>query len=306
MIIANAQALGGRCAMIDMEHSVDPPYWHRLGVKLDELEFSQPANGTQAMQIAETMLRSGLFSVIAVDSIASLVTEKEMAGEIGDASVAETARLMSNAMRILSPLMDRSDIKTNLLFTNQVRDKIGPFGGQTQPGGNAMKFYADYRAKVWLGAQHRIEEGGHQTGQIMSVELIKNKTAPPFRQARVPLIFGYGFDHEMELFDLGVEHGVITQAGAWFKFGLVQLGQGRVNSILSLRARPDLCYAIYDLLLTRVMAAQGFQPDGSPIPGFRIKANNVPIAEAFKPVDTSEVLEQAGLGQGGGGDEQES
>jgi recombination protein RecA len=241
-VIAEAQRRGGIAAFIDAEHALDPTYAAALGVDLDELLISQPDTGEQALEIADTLVRSGAIDVIVVDSVAALVPRAEIEGEMGDSHVGLQARLMSQALRKLSGNLSRSD--TAAIFINQLREKIGVMFGspETTPGGRALKFYASVRMDV-----RRIEnlkDGAEVVGSRVRVKIVKNKTAPPFRQAEFDIIYGKGISREGSLLDVGVEQGLIKKSGAWFTYEGTQIGQGRENARQFLIDNPDVALDI--------------------------------------------------------------
>jgi len=224
-IIAEAQKAGGTCAFIDAEHALDPNYARKLGVNVDELLVSQPDTGEQALNITETLVRSGALDVIVIDSVAALVPQAEIEGEMGDSHVGLQARLMSQALRKLAGIMNRT--KTVLIFINQIRMKIGVMFGspETTSGGRALKFYASIRMDIRrIGA---IKDGTDVVGNRTRVRVKKNKVAPPFREAEFDIIYGEGISSLGELIDLGVEADVITKAGSWYSYGDETLAQGR-------------------------------------------------------------------------------
>jgi len=237
-VIAEAQKSGGNCAFIDAEHALDPPYAKKLGVKLDDLLISQPDTGEQALEIADTLVRSGAIDVIVVDSVAALVPKAELEGEMGDAHVGLQARLMSQALRKLTASISRS--KCMLVFTNQIRSKIGVMFGspETTTGGNALKFYASVRLDVRrIGAvKDRDETVGNQT----RVKVVKNKVAPPFRVVDFDIMYGEGISKMGELIDLGVRAGVVDKSGSWFSYKSQRIGQGRENAKTFLRDNPAI------------------------------------------------------------------
>jgi recombination protein RecA len=237
-VIAEAQKSGGNCAFIDAEHALDPPYAKKLGVKLDDLLISQPDTGEQALEIADTLVRSGAIDVIVVDSVAALVPKAELEGEMGDAHVGLQARLMSQALRKLTASISRS--KCMLIFTNQIRSKIGVMFGspETTTGGNALKFYASVRLDVRrIGAvKDRDETVGNQT----RVKVVKNKVAPPFRVVDFDIMYGEGISKMGELIDLGVRAGVVDKSGSWFSYKSQRIGQGRENAKTFLREHPEI------------------------------------------------------------------
>jgi recombination protein RecA len=237
-IIAEAQHRGGLCAFIDAEHSMDPTYAKRIGVDTDELLLSQPDHGEQALEIADLLVRSAALDVVAIDSVAALVPKAEIEGEMGDSHVGLQARLMSQALRKLAGTLNRAG--TICVFTNQLREKIGVMFGspETTPGGRALKFYASVRLDI-----RRIEtlkEGAEAIGNRARVKVVKNKVAPPFRQAEFDIIYGEGISHEGNLIDLGVERGLVQKSGAYFSFGEERLGQGRNAARAFLREHPDV------------------------------------------------------------------
>jgi recombination protein RecA len=237
-VIAQAQRRGGLCAFIDAEHSMDPTYAKRIGVDTDELLLSQPDHGEQALEIADLLVRSAALDVVAIDSVAALVPKAEIEGEMGDAHIGLQARLMSQALRKLAGTLNRAG--TICVFTNQLREKIGVMFGspETTPGGRALKFYASVRLDI-----RRIEtlkEGAEAVGNRARVKVVKNKVAPPFRQAEFDIIYGEGISHEGNLIDLGVERGMVQKSGAYFSFGEERLGQGRSAARAFLREHPDV------------------------------------------------------------------
>ena len=224
-IIAQAQKAGGACAFIDAEHAFDASYAEKLGVMTDDLLVSQPDTGEDALNICDTLVRSGALDVIVIDSVAALVPRAEIEGDMGDSHVGLQARLMSQALRKLTGTINRT--KTVLIFINQIRMKIGVMFGspETTTGGRALKFYASVRMDIRrIGA---IKDGTEVTGNRTRVKVVKNKVAPPFRQAEFDIIYGEGISSLGELIDVGVEHDVITKAGSWFSYGDIKIGQGR-------------------------------------------------------------------------------
>ena len=237
-IVAEAQKRGGIAAYIDAEHALDPQYACNLGVNVDDLFISQPDTGEQALEIAETLTRSGAVDVIAVDSVAALVPRAEIEGEMGDAHIGLQARLMSQALRKLTAAISKS--RTCALFLNQVRYKIGVMFGTptTTPGGLALKFYSTVRMEMKRLDQIKI--GDRIIGNKVSVKIVKNKLAPPFKKAEFDIYYGKGISRESELLNLGVEHKIIKKSGAWYAYGDLQLGQGRENAIKFLMEHPEL------------------------------------------------------------------
>ena len=235
--IANAQAGGGICAFIDAEHALDPAYAQRLGVNTDELLVSQPDNGEQALEIADTLVRSGALALVVIDSVAALTPRAEIEGEMGDSHVGLQARLMSQALRKMTGALKNSN--TTMIFINQLREKIGVMFGspETTTGGRALKFYSSIRLDV-----RRIEtlkDGTEMVGNRTRVKVVKNKVAPPFKQAEFDIIYGEGISREGSLIDMGVEAGIVRKAGAWFTYGTDQLGQGKENARNYLKKNPD-------------------------------------------------------------------
>jgi recombination protein RecA len=240
--IAEAQRRGGICAFIDAEHAIDPAYAKRIGVDIDELLVSQPDTGEQALEIAELLIRSGALDIVAVDSVAALVPKAEIEGEMGDSHVGLQARLMSQALRKLAGTLNRTD--TICIFTNQLREKIGVMFGnpETTPGGRALKFYSSVRLDI-----RRIEtlkEGVEAIGNRVRVKVVKNKVAPPFKQAEFDIIYGSGISWEGTVLDTGIERKVVTKSGSYFSFGDERLGQGRQNATAFLREHPDVMQQI--------------------------------------------------------------
>ncbi|OQB21772.1 MAG: recombinase A [candidate division BRC1 bacterium ADurb.Bin183] len=246
--VANAQAAGGVAAFIDAEHALDPVYCRNLGVKLDELLISQPDTGEQALDIAETLVRSNAVDIVVIDSVAALVPKAELEGEMGDAHVGLQARLMSQALRKLTASISRS--KTCLIFINQVREKIGVMFGsnETTPGGRALKFYASVRVDVRrIGS---LKEQEDVIGNQVRAKVVKNKISPPFRNAEFDIIFGKGISREGDLIDLGVSHKAIEKTGAWFSYDGTRLGQGRENTRRFLKDNPQVAAKLENQIKT--------------------------------------------------------
>jgi recombination protein RecA len=236
--IAEAQRLGGLCAFVDAEHALDVTYAAALGVKLDDLLVSQPDCGEQALEIADHLVRSAAIDLVVVDSVAALVPRAELEGEMGDTHVGLQARLMSQAMRKLTGATYRSN--STILFINQTRQKIGVTYGSnvTTTGGNALKFYASVRLEIRrIGA---VKDGEEAVGNRTRVKVVKNKVAPPFKQAEFEITYGTGVNREAELLDLGLEAGLVSKSGSWFSVGDQQLGQGRKNACLTLVEQREL------------------------------------------------------------------
>jgi recombination protein RecA len=260
-LIAEVQSTGGIAAFIDAEHALDPVYAQKLGVKTDELLISQPDTGEQALEIAETLVRSGAIDVIVVDSVAALVPKAEIDGEMGDAQMGMQARLMSQALRKLTGIISKS--KTAMIFINQLRQKIGMFVGnpETTTGGNALKFYASVRLDVRRIGQ--IKDGDETTGSRVRVKVVKNKVAPPFRQAEFDMMYGEGISREGDLLDLASERGLVQKSGAWYAYHEDRIGQGRENAKKYLREHPDVAAAIeQQLRQTLGMSPMAAEPPG--------------------------------------------
>jgi recombination protein RecA len=241
-VIAEAQKLGGTCAFVDAEHALDPIYARKLGVDVDNLLISQPDAGEQALEIADTLVRSGAVDVLVVDSVAALVPRAELEGEMGDSHVGLHARLMSQALRKLTGSVSRS--RTMLIFLNQIRLKIGVMFGnpETTTGGHALKFYASLRLEIRrIGS---IKDREEVTGNQTRVKVVKNKLAPPFRQVEFDIMYGEGISKVGELIDLGVKAGVVEKAGAWFSHDSQRIGQGRENAKQFLRDNPKIAATI--------------------------------------------------------------
>ncbi|AWM02222.1 MULTISPECIES: recombinase RecA [Bradyrhizobium] len=236
--VAEAQKKGGICAFIDAEHALDPVYARKLGVNIDELLISQPDTGEQALEICDTLVRSGAVDVLVVDSVAALVPKAELEGEMGDALPGLQARLMSQALRKLTASINKSN--TMVIFINQIRMKIGVMYGspETTTGGNALKFYASVRLDIRrIGA---IKERDEVVGNTTRVKVVKNKLAPPFKQVEFDIMYGEGVSKMGEILDLGVKAGIVEKSGAWFSYDSQRLGQGRENSKAFLKANPDI------------------------------------------------------------------
>lgn len=249
--IAEQQKAGGICAFVDAEHALDPQYARKLGVDLDELLISQPDTGEQALEITDTLVRSGAVNMIVVDSVAALTPKSELEGDMGDSSVGVQARLMSQAMRKLTGSISRSNCL--VIFINQIRMKIGVMFGspETTTGGNALKFYSSVRLDIRrIGA---IKDRDEVVGNHTRVKVVKNKVAPPFKEVEFDIMYGEGISKMGELLDLGVKAGVVNKAGAWFSYGDERIGQGRENAKQFLRENPHIASEIED----RIRAAHG-------------------------------------------------
>ena len=240
--IAECQKQGGTCAFIDAEHALDPVYARKLGVNTDDLLLSQPDNGEQALEITDMLVRSGALDMIVIDSVAALTPRAEIEGEMGDSHMGLQARLMSQALRKITGNAKRSNCM--VIFINQIRMKIGVMFGspETTTGGNALKFYASVRLDIRrIGA---VKSGDEIIGNQTRVKVIKNKMAPPFRQAEFEITYGEGTNHLAEVIDLGVEIGVVGKAGAWYSYGDEKIGQGKANSVLFLKDNPAIAEEI--------------------------------------------------------------
>jgi recombination protein RecA len=272
--VAEEQKKGGVAAFVDAEHALDPQYAKKLGVDLDELLISQPDTGEQALEIIDTLVRSGAVSLVVVDSVAALTPKSELEGEMGDSSVGVHARLMSKAMRKLTGSISRSNCM--VIFINQIRMKIGVMFGspETTTGGNALKFYSSVRLDIRrIGSiKDRDEVVGNQT----RVKVVKNKVAPPFKQVEFDIMYGEGISKTGELLDLGVNLGIVQKSGAWFSYGDERIGQGRENSRQFLKDNPHIAYDIED----KIRAAHGLDFD-----------DEKPAMASSKPSDDEDILE---------------
>lgn len=242
--IAEVQKDGGRAAFIDAEHSLDPVYAEALGVDIDELLLSQPDTGEQALEICDTLVRSEAVSIVVIDSVAALVPQAEIDGEMGDSHVGLQARLMSQALRKLSGTINKTN--TIVIFINQLREKVGVMFGnpETTPGGKALKYYSSVRLDIRRGEQ--IKQGTDVIGNSTKIKVVKNKVAPPFKTAIVDIMYGHGVSHEGELIDLAVEADIIDKSGAWYSYNGNKIGQGKENSKLFLKNNPNILMEIED------------------------------------------------------------
>jgi len=241
-VIAQEQKSGGICAFVDAEHALDPSYAKKLGVNLDDLLISQPDAGEQALEITETLVRSGAVSVVVVDSVAALTPRSELEGDMGDAQVGAQARLMSQAMRKLTGSISRSNCM--VIFINQIRMKIGVMFGspETTTGGNALKFYSSVRLDIRrIGA---LKDRDEIVGNATRVKVVKNKVAPPFKQVEFDIMYGEGISKTGEIIDIGVKEGIIEKSGAWFSYGDERIGQGRENAKMYLKENENICNEI--------------------------------------------------------------
>lgn len=254
--VANCQRMGGNAAFIDAEHALDPEYAKALGVDTDNLLVSQPDTGEQALEIADMLIRSGGIDIIVIDSVAALVPKAEIEGEMGDSHVGLQARLMSQALRKITGALSATG--TTAIFINQLREKIGVFFGspETTTGGKALKFYASVRIDV--RRIQTLKDGDQPVGNRTRVKIVKNKMAPPFKQAEFDILYGQGISREGGLLDLGVENGIVRKSGAWFTYGADQLGQGKENARNFLKDNP----ALADEIEEKILAALGVGEPG--------------------------------------------
>ena len=259
-MIAEAQKMGGYAAFIDAEHALDPEYARKLGVDIDNLLISQPDNGEQALEIADALVRSGAIDIIVIDSVAALVPRAEIEGEMGDSHVGLQARLMSQALRKLTGIIAKSRCAT--IFINQIREKVGVMFGnpETTTGGRALKFYSTIRLEVRRA--DTIKNGNDMIGSRTRVKVVKNKVAPPFKQAEFDIMYGQGVSHEGCLVDLGAEYDIISKSGAWYSYGDVRLGQGKEKVKDFLRENPDMAAEI-EAKIRAVTVAK--QPDAAEV-----------------------------------------
>lgn len=249
-VVAEAQRNGGSCAYIDAEHAMDPRYASAIGVDIDELLISQPDTGEQALEICDILVRSGSMDVIVIDSVAALTPRAEIEGEMGDTHVGLQARLMSQALRKLTGNLNKTD--TICIFINQLREKIGVMFGspETTPGGRALKFYSSVRLDI--RRIEAIKDGGEIVGNKTRIKVVKNKVAPPFRQAEFDIMYGKGVSQEASILDISVEQNIVKKSGAWYTYDGEQIGQGRENVKKFLTANPDLMMEIQDKVLKAV------------------------------------------------------
>ena len=262
-IVAEAQKAGGIAAFVDAEHALDPVYAKKLGVNIDELYVSQPDTGEQALEIAESLVRSGALDVVVIDSVAALVPKAEIDGEMGDSFVGLQARLMSQALRKLAGIINKTGCVA--VFINQLREKVGVMYGnpETTPGGRALKFYSSVRLDVRRGEQ--LKNGSEVVGNHTKVKVVKNKVAPPFRVAEFDIIYGEGISKEGTLLDMAVERDIIHKSGAWFSYKDQRIGQGRENTRLFLRDNPEITNEIDAVIRAEIFSgAAPIVPEADP------------------------------------------
>ena len=280
--VASAQRAGGNAAFIDAEHALDPVYAKALGVDIDNLLVSQPDTGEQALEITDMLVRSGGLDIIVIDSVAALVPKAEIEGEMGDSHVGLQARLMSQALRKITGAL--SSTGTTAIFINQLREKIGVFFGnpETTTGGKALKFYASVRLDVRrIGG---LKDGDQPVGNRTRVKVVKNKMAPPFKQAEFDILYGQGISREGSLLDLGVDNGVVRKSGAWFTYGEDQLGQGKENARNFLKDNPQLAAEIEE----KILAALGIgEPGRKAREAEELAAAEAAVAAAAVPVESA-------------------
>jgi recombination protein RecA len=261
-IIAELQKSGGNAAFIDAEHALDPEYARRIGVDIDNLLISQPDSGEQALDIAETLVRSGAIDIIVIDSVAALVPRAEIEGEMGDSHMGLQARLMSQALRKLTAISSRS--RTSVIFINQLREKIGVMFGnpETTPGGRALKFYASLRLDI--RRTETLKRGEEAIGNRVKVKVVKNKVAPPFGLANFDIIFGEGISKEGDILDLGVEHGLVEKSGAWFAYQGQRIGQGREAAKAFLKENRETAQTLEKALREKLLPPKGAAEPAKP------------------------------------------
>jgi recombination protein RecA len=266
LAIAEAQKKGGLAVFIDAEHALDVNYARKLGVNIDDLLLAQPDTGEQALEIAETLVRTNAVDVVVVDSVAALVPKAELEGEMGDSHVGLQARLMSQALRKLAGVLSKSN--TILIFINQIRMKIGVMYGnpETTTGGNALKFYASVRLEVRRGQTIKEGEGGAASGNRVKIKVVKNKMAPPFKEAEFDLIYGEGVNRLGEVVDLAANLGVLEKSGSWYSYGGERLGQGREQSMGFLQERPEVLAQVTDGVLAKAgLAGRGTKVEAATV-----------------------------------------
>ncbi|MEX0679849.1 MAG: recombinase RecA [Balneolales bacterium] len=283
-VIAEAQRTGGHAAIIDAEHAFDPKYGKALGIKIDELLISQPDNGEQALEIAETLIRSAALDVVVIDSVAALVPRAELDGEMGDSQVGLQARLMSQALRKLTGVVNRT--RTSVIFINQLREKIGVMFGnpETTTGGKALKFYSSVRIDIRrIGA---IKRGDEVVGNRTKVKVVKNKVAPPFKTCEFNIMYGHGISRIAELLDLAVQFDIVQKRGSWFRYDGEPIGQGTDSAIQFLQEDDKLSSQIENLVRRQLMP-EFYSENGQPETGAQAAQPTTKTSEK-KPVDTSQ------------------
>ncbi len=256
-VAAESQKNGGTVAFVDVEHALDPKYAKTLGVDIDSLLVSQPGSGEQALEIIETLVRSGAVDVVILDSVAAMTTKAEIEGEMGDANIGLQARLMSQAMRKLTSIISKTNCAA--IFINQIREKIGVLFGnpETTPGGRALKFYSSVRIDVRRGEQ--IKENGQVIGNRVRCKITKNKVAPPFKEAQFNLIYGVGISYLTEIIDIAVEFNIINKSGAWFSYKGQKIGQGKENTKIFLEKNKEICSEIEELVKEKIKNSDNFE-----------------------------------------------
>lgn len=263
-VVAQAQKAGGQAAFIDVEHALDPSYAKKLGVDTENLLIAQPSSGEEALEITEMLVRSNAIDIIIVDSVAALTSKAEIDGDMGDATVGMQARLMSQAMRKLTPVVSKS--RCVCVFINQIREKIGVMFGnpETTPGGRALKFFSSVR--IDIRRKEQLKEGDEATGFVTEAKVVKNKVAPPFRKAKFDMMFGEGISTEGEVLDIAETANIVTKSGSWYSFGDVRMGQGRENSKQFLRDNPD----IFSEIVFKVKKALGMINGETAVPETKV------------------------------------
>lgn len=252
--IAECQKQGGKAAFIDAEHAIDPVYAKNLGVDVDELILSQPDSGEQALEIAEMLVRSGVIELVVIDSVAALVPQVELDGEMSDQNMGLQARLMSKALRKLSGIMNKTNC--TVIFINQLREKIGVMFGnpETTTGGRALKFYSSVRIEIRRSEQ--IKQNGEVIGNKANIKVVKNKVAPPFKTTQVDIIYGKGISHDGEVLDLAVNYDIVEKSGAWYAYKGEKIGQGRENAKIFLKTHPDIMTEVEDAVKAEMFGAE--------------------------------------------------
>ncbi len=275
-VVAEAQRNGGICAYVDAEHAMDPVYAAKIGVDVDELLISQPDTGEQALEIADMLVRSGAIDVLVVDSVAALTPRAEIEGEMGDTHVGLQARLMSQALRKLTANLNKT--QTICIFINQLREKIGVMFGspETTPGGRALKFYSSVRLDI--RRIEAIKDGVEVVGNRTRVKVVKNKVAPPFRQAEFDIMYGRGISREGSLLDIGVEQEIVKKSGAWYTYEGEQLGQGRENAKSFLTDHPEIMVEIQDRVLRAVGIGEGESEESMDLSDDVVDPDDLPIS----------------------------